>query len=147
MCRIWYELDVVLHGYFLSEFLVCSYLFWADAGVVPKIERSDMTGGNRTLLIWHSLIHPTALCIDQIDSRMYWSDTERGTIEYTDLDGLARGILTSDPNRGFYGIAIFQVLSELWAHWCIYPCLFQSLEYIHCQPPKQLYLFPTYSML
>ncbi|XP_053404897.1 low-density lipoprotein receptor-related protein-like [Mercenaria mercenaria] len=84
------------------------FLFWTDTGSTRKIERSDLIGGKRKIIIWHSLITPTTLCIDQSVDRLYWSDPARGTIEYSDFDGNGRKILLSDPNVDYYGIAVFQ---------------------------------------
>lgn len=86
-----------------------SYLFWADKSGSPKIERSDLIGEHRTIVIWQGMISPTTLCIDMTSDRLYWSDPGRGTVEYSDLDGNGRTILMSDPDLNYYGIAIFQV--------------------------------------
>ncbi|KAL4219821.1 Low-density lipoprotein receptor-related protein 4 [Mactra antiquata] len=84
------------------------YLFWADKGGSPQIERSNMVGKERRVIIWQGLITPTTLCIDITSERLYWSDPGRGTIEYSNFNGDDRTILRSDPGVHYYGIAIFQ---------------------------------------
>jgi len=103
---------LIFNYQFLFVHYVYSYLFWADSGRQPKIERSDLAGGSRTLIASHSLIRPTTLCIDIVTDRLYWSDPGRGTIEFSNLHGGERGILASDPQRPFHGIAILQVGSN-----------------------------------
>lgn len=90
-------------------FVLYSYLFWADAGPQPKIERSDLIGGGRKIIMWAGLIAPTSLCIDQSSGKLYWTDPKRGTVEYSDLEGQNRNILISNPEKDFYGIAVFKV--------------------------------------
>ena len=48
---------------------IFSYLFWADAGDTPKIDRSDPIGGSRTVLVWQGLVTPTCLSIDNQTDR------------------------------------------------------------------------------
>ncbi|XP_052784567.1 low-density lipoprotein receptor-related protein 4-like [Mya arenaria] len=86
------------------------YLFWADAGKRPKIERSDLTGNNRSVIIWQSLITPRALAIHQHGNgdKLFWTDEDRGTIEFCNLDGTGRNILISIDLFRFFGLDIFQ---------------------------------------
>ncbi|XP_060593844.1 low-density lipoprotein receptor-related protein 4-like isoform X2 [Ruditapes philippinarum] len=84
------------------------FLFWTDTGHTPKIERSNLIGQERKTIIWQSIITPTTLCIDQSAERLYWSDPERRTIEYSDFDGNGRRILVSHPELNYYGIAVFR---------------------------------------
>ncbi|WAR27297.1 LRP4-like protein, partial [Mya arenaria] len=86
------------------------YLFWADAGKRPKIERSDLTGNKRRVIIWQSLITPRALAIHQHDNgdKLFWTDEDRGTIEFCNLDGTGRNILISVNSLRFFGLDIFK---------------------------------------
>ena len=42
----------------------CRYMYWADWGVVPKIERAYMDGCNRTVLVKQGIDKPNGVTID-----------------------------------------------------------------------------------
>ncbi|XP_052783950.1 uncharacterized protein LOC128219862 [Mya arenaria] len=83
------------------------YLFWADAGKHPKIERSDMTGNGRIVIVWQGLITPRALAIDNQGDKLFWTDEDRETIEFCNFDGTGRNILISNGLQ-YYGIDVYQ---------------------------------------
>ena len=51
-----------------------SYLYWTDWGRTPRIERSDMDGNNRMVVIRNNLGWPNGLTIDEHSSRIIWAD-------------------------------------------------------------------------
>ena len=111
--EIVFDRDKIVYHFLHLFCLFFSYLFWADAGPQPKIERSDLIGGGRSIITWAGLIKPTSLCIDQSTDKLFWTDTLRGTIEYSDFYGLQRSILISNSQQDYYGIAVFRVCLSL----------------------------------
>ena len=90
------------------------FLFWSDIGDQVKIERSDLLGETRTLIVWKGLLRPSVLTldIDHIDPSkdiLYWSDQVRGTVEFSALDGSNRKILIARENTAYFGLAVFRV--------------------------------------
>ncbi|XP_071957146.1 low-density lipoprotein receptor-related protein 2-like [Antedon mediterranea] len=70
-------------------------LFWSDCGKVPKIEKSNLDGTNRTELITTDITSPNGLSVDYSDDRLYWTDVdgEFSKVESCDFNGANRRIL------------------------------------------------------
>ena len=51
-----------------------SYVFWTDWGSSPKIERAELDGSNRKVLVTKDLIWPNGLTVDKATSRILWAD-------------------------------------------------------------------------
>ena len=69
-----------------------SYLFWSDGGgnySNAKIERSDLAGNDRTVLLSSAqgLVSPTALVVDFSSQKLYWLDSAAEKIGYVSFDG------------------------------------------------------------
>ncbi|XP_066143818.1 prolow-density lipoprotein receptor-related protein 1 [Euwallacea fornicatus] len=64
-------------------------VFWVDWGPVPRIERADMDGFNRKVLV-NDLLWPTSLAVDHATKRLYWCDPKTSTIESARFDGTDR---------------------------------------------------------
>jgi len=60
-------------------------MFWTDQGTIPKIERSDLDGGNRQTIVQGDLKWPNGLVIDQASLRLFWTDAGLDKIETSDL--------------------------------------------------------------
>ena len=60
-------------------------MFWTDWGRYPKIEKADMTGDNRVVLVSSSLKWPNGLTLDREKNRLYWVDAYLHKLEYLDL--------------------------------------------------------------
>ncbi len=76
------------------------YLYWIDQGQYARLERSNLDGSNRALLISQDLISPTDLFVDVKTGHVYWSDNIKDRIERCDWDGKNRQIIKSQqmPN-------------------------------------------------
>ena len=61
--------------------LRCRYLYWADYGQSPKIERALLDGQNRTTLAENGVVRPRGMTIDYETNEVYWVDEETSTIE------------------------------------------------------------------
>ncbi|XP_077986159.1 low-density lipoprotein receptor-related protein 2-like [Glandiceps talaboti] len=68
------------------------YLYWSDAGSTFRIERSTLSGNNRTILVDENVVgrdvigKPVALTMDYANNRLYWADSLYSRIVSLDLD-------------------------------------------------------------
>lgn len=85
------------------------YLFWSDWGDIPKIEMSDLTGGNRRILVSENIVHPRGITVDYDANAIYWVDSSKDTVETVEFNGNNRRIVLSLPNTNFFGIALYEV--------------------------------------
>jgi len=108
-------------------------LFWADAKL-DKIESSDLTGGNRQLIMSSSAnIHPYGLAVYQ--DMLYWTDWNTKSISRFNLssgtqeeivNGLHKpmDIHVFDPSLIFSGTLFFFFFSEIrWSESIKFPFL------------------------
>ncbi|XP_065196274.1 low-density lipoprotein receptor-related protein 4-like [Sycon ciliatum] len=94
-------------------------MFWSDWGNDPRIERSNMAGLNRTVIVRDTesmeLGWPNGLTIDFQLDRLFWADARLDTIESVTLDGYDRKAIFRDLPHPF-GLTIFK--SNLyWTDW------------------------------
>ncbi|XP_052245795.1 low-density lipoprotein receptor-related protein 5-like [Dreissena polymorpha] len=83
------------------------YLFWSDVGSLPKIERSSLTGSDRKTIVSQGIVYPIALDVDIALSKLYWVDSERDTVERSNLDGTERTTIRRLISSTFFDIAVF----------------------------------------
>ncbi|KAI8503928.1 hypothetical protein Bbelb_179960, partial [Branchiostoma belcheri] len=93
------------------------YVFWSDWGQSPKIERSTLSGEDRTAIVESDLGRPSGLVIDYATSKLYFADTERDTIDSCDFDGGNRRQFYSLPGTHFYDITFDgeEILASDWS--------------------------------
>ena len=60
-------------------------MYWTDWGYHAKIERADMSGQQRVVLVNTSLSWPNGLTLDQERNRLYWVDASYDKLEYLHL--------------------------------------------------------------
>ena len=70
-------------------------MYWTDWGLHPKIEKAEMNGKRRVVLVRSSLLWPNGLTLDQRKNRLYWVDANYNKLEYLDLNNNNRVILIS----------------------------------------------------
>ena len=74
----------------VSVFLFLAYfhriMYWTDWGFNPKIEKANMAGKERSVLIDSVLHWPNGLTLDKDTNRLYWVDGSYHKLEYLDLD-------------------------------------------------------------
>ena len=61
-------------------------MYWTDWGYHAKIERADMSGQQRVVLVNASLSWPNGLTLDQERNRLYWVDARYDKLEYLRFD-------------------------------------------------------------
>jgi low density lipoprotein-related protein 2 len=82
------------------------YLYWADYGQTPKIERSLLDGTNRTTLVRTGIMYPRGLSIDAATGHVFWVDTVVDAIQRISFSGGDRQFVrTNLPNP--FGVAVF----------------------------------------
>ena len=61
-------------------------MYWTDWGSNPKIEKANMAGKERSVLVDSVLHWPNGLTLDKDTNRLYWVDGSYHKLEYLDLD-------------------------------------------------------------
>lgn len=56
-------------------------MYWTDWGEHPKIERANLDGTDRVVLLNSSLGWPNGLAIDYAAGKLYWGDAKTDKIE------------------------------------------------------------------
>ncbi|XP_066544684.1 low-density lipoprotein receptor-related protein 2a isoform X1 [Amia ocellicauda] len=85
------------------------YLFWADYGQSPKIERSFLDGTNRTVLVSSGIITPRGLAVDYQSGYIYWVDDSLDMIARIRPDGGETEIVRYGSRYPTpYGITVFE---------------------------------------
>ncbi|XP_060788621.1 low-density lipoprotein receptor-like isoform X2 [Neoarius graeffei] len=89
---------------------LAGFLFWADTGVSPRIERSGLNGQNRKPLVTSALRNPVSIALDIPRGLLYWADAHLNTVSRVTYDGLHRK--TVIESNGYldqpFGLALFE---------------------------------------
>lgn len=86
-------------------------MYWTDWGIVSKIERANLDGSNRTVLVNTSLSWPNGIAVDFADQRIYWGDGMKDRIEMINADGTNRRVLVSEDIPHIFGFSLLGMLS------------------------------------
>ena len=85
------------------------YLFWADYGQNPKIERALLDGTNRTVLVSSGIITPRGLALDWQTGYVYWVDDSLDMIARVNPQGGETEIVRYGSRYPTpYGITVFE---------------------------------------
>lgn len=85
------------------------YLFWADYGQNPKIERALLDGTNRTVLVSSGIITPRGLALDWQTGYVYWVDDSLDMIARVSPQGGETEIVRYGSRYPTpYGITVFE---------------------------------------
>ncbi|XP_061191591.1 low-density lipoprotein receptor-related protein 6-like [Saccostrea echinata] len=82
------------------------FLYWTETGSTREIGRSYMDGTSQTFIATTEIGAPTGLAIDFTSNRLYWTDAIKNRIEYSDLNGGNRHVLTTDKDAFPFGIIV-----------------------------------------
>ncbi|XP_012944048.1 low-density lipoprotein receptor-related protein 1 [Aplysia californica] len=74
---------------------MAGFIFWTDRGNVPKIERSNLDGSERLVVVSTEMSWPNGLAVDRVRRWLYWADSKKKTIEVAKYDGTRRQTLYS----------------------------------------------------
>ena len=96
-------------------------VFFTDYGQIPKVERCDMDGQNRTKLVDSKIVFPHGITLDLVSRLVYWADAYLDYIEVVDYEGKGRQIilrLSAYPGMNCLTTKCFclKVKSSLWMH-------------------------------
>ena len=70
-------------------------MYWSNWDNNPKIERAEMTGEKRQVIVSSGLQQPNGLTLDHNKNRLYWVDGGNNKLEYLDLNQNNRVTLIS----------------------------------------------------
>lgn len=85
------------------------FLFWADYGQNPKIERALLDGTNRTVLVSSGIITPRGLALDWKTGYVYWVDDSLDMIARVSPHGGETEIVRYGSRYPTpYGITVFE---------------------------------------
>ncbi|KAG7332819.1 hypothetical protein KOW79_004653 [Hemibagrus wyckioides] len=89
---------------------VVGFLFWADAGLSPRIERSGLNGQDRKTLVTSIIQNPISIALDVPRGLLYWADSGLNTVSRVAYDGLHRKTVVE--SNGYlnqpFGLAVFE---------------------------------------
>lgn len=83
----------------------CRKVFFTDYGQIPKVERCDMDGHNRTKLVDTKIVFPHGITLDLVSRLVYWADAYLDYIEVVDYEGKGRQTIIQ-------GILVREMLAE-----------------------------------
>lgn len=80
-------------------------VFFTDYGQIPKVERCDMDGQNRTKLVDSKIVFPHGITLDLVSRLVYWADAYLDYIEVVDYEGknrhtIIQGLLVRGAGTG-----------------------------------------------
>lgn len=85
----------------------------------PSIERSNLDGSERIIIVRNNLYEPLAATIDHMDQKLYWIDDVEGIsfkIERSNLDGSERELLVHKKHQQPVYLAVDSD-SMYWSDW------------------------------
>lgn len=77
------------------------YVYWAEWGDHPRIERANLDGSNKKSIVSSDLSLPNGLSIDYAARKLYWADALKDRIEVSDLHGRYRIALVPEAINAF----------------------------------------------
>jgi low density lipoprotein receptor-related protein 5/6 len=73
-----------------------SLLFFVNMAPPVRIERCNLDGTDRKIIISTSVLNPTDLAVDATTNTIYWTDSDLKRVESSDLNGAGRRVLATD---------------------------------------------------
>lgn len=86
-------------------------MYWTDWGIDERIEKADMDGGNRTIVIRTGIYFPNGLALDVTRNWLYWIDWFYEKLEVYEFPSETRREIISSHSEAFlrypFGLAIY----------------------------------------
>lgn len=77
-------------------------MYWTSWNYHFKIEKAEMTGKQREILVGSGSLYPSGLTLDHENNRLYWVDSSYHALEYLDLNLYNRVTLISSNYILYY---------------------------------------------
>ena len=101
-------------------------MYWSDWGEEPKIEKAGMDGNPETrhVLISEDIHWPNGLAIDYTESKLYWADAKRQSINVCNLDGSEKRQILAGTLPHPFSLTVFaeKIYWTDWDNHAIYSC-------------------------
>eukprot|EP00099_Drosophila_melanogaster_P020611 NP_612113.2 cueball [Drosophila melanogaster] len=85
-------------------------LYWTNSNVThPTVERINLDGSNRTVIISSNIDMPRGIVVDQLSDRLFWIDDLKGvffSVESSKLDGSDRQVVLKDKHHEPLNLAV-----------------------------------------
>lgn len=120
-----------LHSFFQSM------LFWTVWGDSARIERSYLDGSVCVILVQKDILWPSDLATDVLNSRLYWADVRKASIQAIDLHEKnnrpsqcgSSNMVSLGHNSLYicvlcYTLCIHQLMAFIWRYVCNLLCRF-----------------------
>ena len=93
-------------------------MYWGSRGSSSKIEKANMDGSDRKVLISSGLVWVNSLALDYQNRLLYWCDASLDKIERIDLQGNNRKVILdlSLGNMHTFGLALSDAVLY-WTDW------------------------------
>uniref|UniRef100_A0A1I7SE82 EGF-like domain-containing protein n=1 Tax=Bursaphelenchus xylophilus TaxID=6326 RepID=A0A1I7SE82_BURXY len=85
-------------------------MFWTDWGQNPRIERANMDGTDRKIIVHTKIYWPNTISIDYTTKRIYFADSKLDYIDFVNYDGTGRVQVLAAPKyvQHPHAMAIFE---------------------------------------
>ncbi|KAH8375669.1 hypothetical protein KR200_007303, partial [Drosophila serrata] len=85
-------------------------LYWTNSNIThPSVERIDLDGSNRTVIISTNIDMPKGIVVDQLSDRLFWIDDLKGVffaVESSRMDGSDRQVVLKDKHHEPLNLAV-----------------------------------------
>ena len=85
-------------------------MFFSDNGPTPRIEKANLDGQDREVIVYTGLSRVFSLSLDVLNNKLYWVDIVRHTIEVCDYDGSNRRVIRRMNGVQLTDLFYYQVL-------------------------------------
>jgi hypothetical protein len=93
-------------------------MYWTDWGSEPKIERANMDGTDRQVIVRENILWPNGLTLDLENNRLFWVDAKLHVIFSSNFEGQERRVLLTSYKhlQHPFSIAVFED-DIYWTDW------------------------------
>ena len=80
-------------------------MFWNAWGDTPKVEKSNLDGTQRFVMVTSNHTGPSGITLDRRNKLVYWVNEYSGAIESVDYNGNNRTLLFQQIGLNFYSVS------------------------------------------